>query len=294
MNDDAALSCASCGALLRHAGDPPPDVADQRTEPMSPLPADAAASEPSRNGDPGPANAPASSHEAPPALRLSPPERHEPRPTKPNPYAELATLAEPATPRGAAAAEAADQVRMRRPVPAERIPDWVLPPPLETVRRAPPPEAPRAGRRTALFVPLLVVWLAVFYALPGWTIWSTSPQLQAAAKAGSLPDYFGTLRSCTETAVAQGQPATVCSDPTVKARYDDAVDALRTERRRVEAFFGIVFAAVAVAFFVLLAAAGISLWWWFGVLVFPVAVAVEVWGLWRLSAHPIRYWQNPR
>jgi len=282
LNDDGALSCGACGRVLppleaTSIAELPETAIDGETATVEPVQATV---EPSSDGDPE------EHHEAPP-----PPRRATPPTPKVNPYAELATLGgdEPAP--YEAAAEAAAEVRLRRPAPAEAIPDWVLPPPLDAVPAAPVPP-PDAGRRTLLFVPLLLAWLAAFYVVPGWTIWATSPELQRAQKSGALSDYFRALPTCEESAVQGGQPASVCANTAVRAAYNDAIHRVRIERHRVEAFVVATTAALAVAFLVALMAAGLSLWWWFAILVSPLSLIVQVWALWRLSAYPVRYWEH--
>jgi len=266
LNGEGALSCASCGAVL--AGLEPVEATDVAAPEEGAFPV----------GDVGEDLRVAA--EPPPLL---------PAP-KVNPYAELATLGAPPA-RGTEAAEAAAEVRLRRPAPIETVPDWVVPPPLDAkpVLR---PEPPAAGRRTLVLVPLLVAWIAVFYAFPAWTIWSTSPELRHAQRSSALVDYFRSLPSCEESAGASGQPANICSDPAVKASYNNAVARIRSERRRVEAFAGIIAAAAGLAFLLLLMAAGVRLWWWFAILVSPLSLIVQIWAMWRLSAYPVRYWES--
>ena len=275
VNGDGALSCAACGAVL--VSD---EVLSDDVEVYAPPPA----------VEPDAAPATASMLEATVPMvetAASPPLP----PPKVNPYAELATLGATPPARGSEAAEAAAEVRLRRPAPIETVPDWIVPPPLDAKPVA-RPEPPSAGRRMLVLVPMLIAWIAIFYVVPAWAIWSTSPELRQAQRTSSLVDYFRSLPSCAESAGESGQPANICSDPAVKASYNTAVSRIRSERRRVEAFIGITAAAAALTFLILLMATGLSLWWWFAILVSPLSLIVEIWAMWRLSAYPVRYWEG--
>jgi hypothetical protein len=89
------------------------------------------------------------------------------------------------------------------------------------------------------------------------------------------------------------QDASLCTDPTFSRNYERAAAGIRTERNRVLAILGLGEACLAIAFLVLLIGAGLSPWWWFAILVNPLGLFVQGWGLWRLAAYPVRYWEQP-
>lgn len=169
--------------------------------------------------------------------------------------------------------------------PSVAIPDWVFPARIGT---SPAAEPKPARGRTVKFVLLLLVWLGVFGAAPGWGIWSTSPFLREVGPS----DYFRSIPTCEQSARAAGEDPSVCSQPDVQAKYRTAAEQVRAERHRVLAFSAIGFGALAMATLVLVLAAGLRPWWAFSVVFSPLNLVVWVWALWRIAAYPVRYWER--
>lgn len=256
-NDEQALACSSCGAVLVPADEASVDAAA----------VDEASVEPAAR----------------------------------DPYAELSTLgAAEASASGWTQATPAALERTHEPAAPEReprrtavqtqrtIPEWVLPAPPAPVRDT---RAQIPAGRGVRFVLLLVAWIGLFHALPLFTIWSTSPGLQEAIRSGVYDDYLSPP-SCPDAADALGQDAALCSDPNFAQSFERATAALRSERNRVLAFLGLTWGMLAIAFLVLVMGAGLRGWWWFAILVAPLAWFVEGWAMWRLSAFPVRYWEK--
>ncbi|MFN2640719.1 MAG: zinc ribbon domain-containing protein [Actinomycetota bacterium] len=177
-------------------------------------------------------------------------------------------------------AETAHAATLDEPGP---IPEWVLP---SHVAAPPKPGVKPPRGRPAKFIVLLIAWLGIFLAAPGWGVWTTSSWLREVGPR----DYFHTLPTCEETAQSGGGDPSLCAQPDFKERYKKATDDVNDERRRVIVFSAIAYAALALATVILVIAAGLRVWWALGVVISPLNLVVWVWALWRISAYPVRYW----
>lgn len=168
--------------------------------------------------------------------------------------------------------------------PPVTVPDWIFPGRV-TERPTVAPRPP--GGRVVKFAALLLAFLGVFVATPGWAIWSTSSALRQVG----IGEYFQPLPSCEESARSAGEDPDLCKDPSVRARFDIGAQQVKSERNRVLAFSGAGYAALAMATLLLLMAVGIRPWWALSVIISPLNLIVWIWALWRLAAWPVRYWE---
>ncbi len=164
----------------------------------------------------------------------------------------------------------------------QAVPGWVVPGPLRSSGGRPP--MPR--RRTLRFAALLLLWFVVFAGAPGAAIWASSPYLRLGG-----PKLYSSHITCRTAAAALGENPARCARRPFRNRVRPIAGAMREERRRVAMFGATVAGAAFVATVFLCLAAGLRAWWALLAFVSPANLALWVWGLWRVSAHPVRYWE---